>query len=213
MTEKDKELAQKIAKMRLPTKGINENILHLDSLYQRIRTRLNFTKKQLPNKVIKQTIKHFNTELTKFLFNNPEGLYLEVGNKLHGVLAISKHMPKEFRENKYETYEDIENTKMPDWKKKIILKRYNTSVERRQDRNKAKNGENRIHANPHSHFYTYKFVWFNHRNCSFIKSRAWIFEVARAAKNELYEIIKKGEKDYYEWNFNDFYHYKVKPIE
>jgi hypothetical protein len=211
MTDRDKELAQKLAKMRLPSKGLNENIFKSENLFRRIRTRLNLKKKQLPDSLIKSTIRHCNEKLVQFLFDNPEGLYLEVGNKLNGVLAISKHMPKEFREDKYETYEDIEKLKIPEWRKKMYLKRYNTSIERRQDRNKAKNGELKIHTNAHSMFYTYKFVWFNHRNCSFKKSRAWLFEISREYKNKLYDIIKSGDRDYYEWNFHDFYHYKIKP--
>lgn len=209
----DLELANKLSGMRLPSKGLNESIFKSPNLFKRIRTRLNLTKKQLPEPLIKNVIKHFNEQLIDFLFNNPEGLYLEVGNKLNGVLAISKHMPKELRENKFEKYEEIEKLNIPEWRKKIYLKRYNTDLERRKDRNKAKNGETQIHINTHSMFYTYKFIWFNHRNCSFRKSKCWIFEVAREHKNRLYEVIKSGEKDYYEWTFADFYHYKIKPIE
>lgn len=210
---KDKELAEKLARMRLPSKGINENILNSQNLYDRILKRLKLTKKQLPHKVIKNTIKFCNRELARFLFENPEGLYLEVGNKLNGVLAISKHMPKEMRDNKFEKYEDIENLKIPEYRKKLYLKRYNTSLERRKDRNQAKNGNNKVHVNIHSFFYTYKFMWFNKRNCSFRKSSAWVFEIAREHKNKLYEIITNQERDYYEWQFDDFYHYKIKPIE
>jgi hypothetical protein len=54
-------------------------------------------------------------------------------------------------------------------------------------------------------------MWFNHRNCKIKKARVYEFQSAMKSSKRLFKLINEGQ-DYFEWNFHDFYRYKVKSI-
>ena len=206
-------LEKEICKInKIPLKGRGHNIFNNPKLYEKIRERLSLTKKELPDILIKKVMKFTNEELMNYLFDNPEGMVLQLSEKrIHGCFAISKHMPKEMRENKFEKYEEIEKLNIPEWRKKVYLKRYDTNIERRKDLHKIKNGELAIHLNLNSFMYTYKIIWFNKRNCNIKKALSYIFEPSYRFKMKLYEQITAG-KDFYEYVFDDFYRFKVSSV-
>lgn len=193
-------------KKTLPVSGRGVNTI-TNKVFEKVRSRLNLTKQELPDSLIKDTIKFCNKQLSEYILENPEGIQITVGNNLHGVLAISKHMPKELRENKFEKIEEIEKFDMPEWKKNILKKRYNTEIQRRKHKNMVDPG----YSNIHSFFYTYRFIWFNHRNTKIKKARAYEFQASKPNTTVLYEKIRSGT-DYFELNFHNFYRYKIKPI-
>lgn len=197
--------------MNPKTRKPSHNI-HSKELFERIRERLNIPKKVLPDKTLRQYYKYLNEQLIEFLLDNPEGFLLTIGNQLNGVLAISKHLPKEMRENKFEKYEEISNfTHIPEWRKKILKKRYEVSLKRRVKYDSFRKEELEYYVNPHTFFYTYKYMWFNHRNCKIKKTRAYQFLPCDKANSKLEERITQG-KTYEELNFDDFYRFRVKPI-
>lgn len=206
-------LEQQICKInKVPLRGRGHNIFNNPILFDKIRTRLSLTKKEFPDILIKKVMQFTNEELMNYLFDNPEGLVLQLSEKrIHGCFAISKHMPKEMREDKFEKYEDIQNLNIPEWRKKIYLKRYATNIDRRKDLNKIKNGELAIHLNLNSFMYTYKILWFNQRNCNIKKALSYMFEPSRKFKSKLYDYITAG-KDFYEYKFDDFYRLKISSV-
>lgn len=191
---------------RLPAAGRGVNTIN-DKIFKKVRERLSLSEEELSDKLIKETIKFCNSHIAKYIFENPEGLQLTVGNQLHGVLAISKHMPKELRENKFEKLEEIDSFNMPEWKKNILKKRYNTELTRRRHKNLKDPG----FMNVHSFFYTYRFIWFNHRNTKLKKARAYEFQASTTNTRKLYQKIREGV-DFFELHFHNFYRYKIKPI-
>jgi hypothetical protein len=113
----NKDLLKKVVECtRLPSVGRAVKVVNT-TIYDNVRKRLNLTKEQLPDKLIKETMLFLNEQLTDFIFDNPEGIQITVGNNMHGVLAISKHLPKEMRSDKFEKLEQIDNYNMPQWKK------------------------------------------------------------------------------------------------
>lgn len=185
--------------------------LHTKELFDKIRKRLGLTEEEFPNKTIRAYYRYLNEQILEFIMDNPEGLSLTIGNKLNGVLAVSKHMPKEMREDKFEKLESIEeNPLIPEFRKAIYRKRYATALNRRVDYNSFKKEELEFHSNSHSFFYSYRFMWFNKRNCKIKKTKAYIFEASNNAKKKLEQRIRKGE-DFFELQFNDFYRFRIKP--
>ena len=197
---------------KLPVHGRSYR-LHSQSLFDRIRRRLRLTEEEFPNSQMIPILEFANRQIIDFIFENPEGIQIITGNDLLGVLAISKHMPKEFREDKFQKVEDIESmeVKRPHIKK-MLLRRYNTALNRRVDKQKIKSGKVVPFINLHSYMYTYRFMWFNHRNSKIIKAIAYEFEPPRKDKDRLYKEIENG-RDYYELNFSDFHRKKIKPVE
>jgi len=186
--------------------------LHSKELFNNIRKRLKVTEKELPDKTIKQYLKYLNKELLMLVLQNPEGFQMTIGNQLNGVIAVSKHLPKEMRENKYETLEKIESLNIPEYLKKIYRKRYQVALDRRFNYESLYNKDApKMILNAHSFFYAYKIMWFNHRNCKIQKTRAYVFEASVKVRKELEKMIRQGN-DYYELNFNDFYRFRIKPV-
>jgi hypothetical protein len=184
-----------------------------DNLCNVIREKLNMTKKQLSNKSIKKALVMSNTMIGEWLLNNPEGFMLEWGytsKKPFGVLAISKHLPKEFRDDKDEMVESIKTLQVSDILRKILLKRYDVNIDKTIDFNKIMTLKEKVpHLNLNTFFYKYRFMWFNKKNCSSRKADAYRFRPSVTNNSKLSEKIFSG-KDYYEWNFSDFYRHKVK---
>lgn len=191
---------------------LSRHILHTKEFFNKIRERLKVTEEQLPDKQLRAYYKYLNVSLLDFILDNPEGFQMTIGNQFNGVLAVSKHLPKEMRENKFEKLEEIDTfSHIPEWRKKILRKRYDTSLTRRFAL-EARNKDNpNYHINPHTFFYTYRFMWFNHRNCKIKKTKAYMFEVSKYAKAKIEEKVRQGQ-EYHELNFNDFYKFRIKPI-
>lgn len=200
----------KETRIRIPSHN-----LHTDELFDRIRKRLGVTEDELPKKTLKNYFRYLNETLLDLIMDNPEGFNFMIGKQLNGVLAVSKHMPKEMRDSKFDTWEkilDLQNKDyIPDSFKKKLLKRYATAITRRVAYDSLKQEERRYHINPHSFFYTYRFMWFNSRNCKKRKSKCFEFGACTAAKSKLEKRIRRGE-DYFEYTFDDFTKYKIKPV-
>jgi len=186
--------------------------LHTPQLFDKIRKRLKVTEEELPDKTLKIYFKYLNSNLLSYIMDNPEGFQMTMNNQLNGVIAISKHLPKEMREDKFETLEYIQNLDIPDYRKKVYLKRYNTALNRRIAYASIHKDQPEYQVNAHSFFYAYKIMWFNKRNCKIKKTMAYEFQASIAAKEELEKRIRRGE-DFFELNFDDFYHFRIKPIQ
>lgn len=181
-------------------------------LGDRIRKRLGIAKKgDLSDKTIKKIIALANTEIGKWIVENPEGYYLKAGNKTMGVLAPSKFLPREYRENLEETVEMIKTLEISEYRRQILLKKYNHDIGRRIDFGKlATLGEVIPQLNLHTYFYTYRIMWFNSKNCEAKKAKAFTFSPMRWINKEFSEKIFSG-KDYFEWSPKDFHMKKIKP--
>jgi len=199
--------------MKLKTKkgivktGTKENVFD-EELCNKIRKRLHLSKKELPDSHIRKVVNLSNSEIGKWIIENAEGFVVEADM---GVLAPSKHMPKELRENKETTIDKITyEIPVSPLRRKQLLERYNIDIGRRINGKKLILLKEKIpFINLHSYFYTFRLMWFNHRNCPIRKARSYEFKPTRLLNRLFFMSIING-KDYYEWNFNDFYSYKVK---
>lgn len=171
-------------------------------LFKRIRRRLGLTTKQLPNALILKVIDIANKNIAQWLLDNSEGFFLPN----MGVLAISKYLPKEYKENKEETLEKIKNLPyINEQKRHILLKRYNVDIGRKLDIEKFNKFKEVVpRLNLSTYFYDYRIMWFNHNNCITEKARVYWFTPIRPLKTKMWENILENHKDYYEWNFSDF---------
>ncbi len=173
-----------------------------------IRERLSLTEEQLPDKIIKKQIKLSNQLMGRFIVENPEGFML----KDMGIIAPSKHLPKEFRENKEETIDKIKTLDISELRRQQILKRYDVDIGRRIDYHKLQEiGELLPHLNLSTYYYTYRIMWFNHRNTKAKKARIYEFKPSRQINDYFADKIWSG-KDYYELSFDIFYQKKLKAV-
>jgi len=195
------------------TRTGNKTNIFDKALCKRIRERLKLDKEELPDRVIRDVIRLSNTLIGTWVIDNPEGYMMEVGlsnKKPMGVLATSKHLPKEFREDKEDRLAHIQTIKVSEQYRQQVFKRYNVDIGHTIDYGKLQTlGELIPHLNLSTYFYKYKVMWFNHRNCKSKKARSYIFKANRQFNKTLADNVWGG-KDYYEWNFNDFYKYKIK---
>jgi len=202
---------QLVTKKGITRTGHKENVFDA-ALCERIRKRLKLDKKQLSNVTIRKIIKQSNEEIGNLIVNNSEGYKLEYGfdsKKPMGVIAPSKHLPKEFREDREEKLQEIKELVMPEHYKKQILKRYGVEIDHALDYDKLSKLKVKLpHLNLDTYFYKYRIMWFNHRNCKDRKARCYTFNASRVLNKKFADLIWSG-KDYYEWNFSDFYGYKV----
>ncbi len=174
-------------------------------LCNRIRERLSLSESQLSDKTIRTITRLQNSEISDWIVNNTEAFTLPD----MGVLAASKHLPKEFRDTKEEDMETIESIKVSDLRRKQLLKRYNVDVSRRINLNQLVEYQRLLpNVNIHSYFYTYRIMWFNQRNCRSKKARSFIFNACGNLNKKLHDKVIEG-KEYYEWNFQFFYKYKL----
>lgn len=191
---------------------LSKKSLFNKQLFDKIRSRLKLSKKDLPDAKIRKYYKYLNSSLLDFILDNPEGFQMTIGNQLNGVFAVSKHLPKEMREDKFQKLEEIENNpNIPEYLKKVYRKRYATALNRRVQWDSLKKDELQYHVNAHSFFYSYRIMWFNHRNCKSRRAITYIFEAAKKAKTDLEYKVRNGI-DYNEYNFNDFYRFRIRPI-
>lgn len=196
----------------ITTTGNKVNIMDR-ALCDRIRKRLNLTSKELPDNDIRKVVRLSNIEIGKWILNNPEGYMLDIGfesKKQMGAICCSKHLPKEFRDTKEQTLEKIDSLNVSELFRKQILKRYDVDIGRVIDFNKLRTLKEKIpHLDLSTYFYSYKIMWFNHRNCKSKKAKSYVFKAMRDLGRGMMENVLSG-KDYYEWNFNDFYVFKMK---
>lgn len=181
-------------------------------LCDKIRKRLNLTEKQLSDKLIRKVTKFLNIKIGDFILENREGLQLLLSeNRPNGVLVVSKHLPKEMREDKFNKYEEIQGKDIEESIKKKYLKRYDTNVKRRLKMNTLKEVEKEYQVNPHTFFYCYRIMWFNKRNCYIKKAAAYKFEATDKLKKKLLKLIETGA-DFDELHFHNFYRKKLLTI-
>ena len=201
-----------VSKKGITRTGNKTNIFD-PALCNRIRKRLGVSEKELSNRMIRDVIRESNTMIGDFIADNPDGYRLEVGfdkQKPMGFLVVSKHLPKEFRDTKEEKVEKISKIELPELYRQQLLKRYNVDVGRVIDY--AKLNELGIlfpHLNLQTYFFRFKTMWFNRRNCKSKKARAYEFVVSRRVNKKVMDNVWSG-KEYYEYNFNDFYGHKIK---
>jgi hypothetical protein len=180
-----------------------------EEFYNRVRKRLRKDKKELSDKYIRDITHYALKDIASWIVDNPEGFQI----KDMGVLATSKHLPKEFWDDKEQKIKNIESLDIPYYVKQVFLKRYNIEIGDKLDYAKMRELKVKVpRLNTHTFFYIFRVMWFNHRNCNFAKSQVYEFDFNRNKKQALKYAILDG-KDYYEWNFDDFYGHKIKPIE
>jgi len=198
-----------ITKKGVSRRGDKVNVFSRE-LCKKIRKRLKLKQSELSNNDISKVIIASNKETAKWLLENPEGFRV---HRDMGYLAISKHLPNEFREDKERIIEFLKSADISEAKRKILLRRFDVEIGWRIQLVKFLREGIRVPNIDYSRFlYSYKFMWFNKRNCSMRKARVYKFEVARPLRYELLDKLDEG-KEYDELNFDDFYHYKMKPIE
>lgn len=178
-----------------------------EKLCDRIRIKLGLTKKQLSNKSIYKVTNIANKEIIKWVIENPEGYKL---GKDMGVLAVSKIMPKEFRDDRGETIDKIKELDISELKRKQILKSYGVDVGSKMTYRGLTEFGNAVPSYSLStFFYNFNLVWFNHRNCKTRKAIIYRLKPSRSIIREIYKKATSG-KNYYELNFGDFYLAKIK---
>lgn len=201
-----------VSKKGITRTGTKANIFDAE-LCNRIRKRLNLTKKELTDRQIRDVTRLSNTEIGNFIIDNPEGFMMEVGFSSKypmGVLSVSKHLPKEFREDKEEKIELIKSIDIDERVRKTFLKRYDLDIGHSINYRMLKElGERVPHLNLSTFFYKFKIMWFNKKNVKSKKGESYIFKPNHNLNKQLLASILSG-KDYYEWNFHDFYRHKVK---
>lgn len=167
-------------------------------LFDKIRHKLQLTKKELPDSKIKKVCKLSNDLIGDWIIKNPDGFQI----KDAGRIAVSKWMPKCLRGDKDEKIEAILNRPMKkEYLRKVYLDRYKKGL----DHYKKYEGEKMegYHTHIESFFYLYRILWFNARNCNFEKAEIYQFKPARPLRKKLVQSIREG-KQYFEWNFSDF---------
>ena len=204
--------------MKLVTKrGVSRNGSKVNvfdkALGERIRKRLNLSKEDLPDILIRKIIRLSNTMIGDYIIDNIDGYRLEVGfdkQKPMGFLMVSKHLPKEFRDTKDEHIEKIQSIDISERYRQQLMQRYNVDVGRVIQFDKLHELKELIpHLSLHSYFYRYKVMWFNQRNCKSRKARSYIFSVNRKFNKKLFDNVWAG-KEYHEANFHHFYAHKIK---
>jgi|SRR6185437_1036528 len=174
-----------------------------EALCDRIRKKLNLTKKELPNKDIKKVTSLANLEMASWAIENAEGCKV---SKDMGILAVSKQMPKELRDDKGEIIEMIETLNISDLRRKQILRTYGVDVPPKVNFAQLKEFKEKVPMfDLSTFFYTYRLIWFNHRNCKTRKARIYRLEPARAITRRIYDKVINENKEYFELQFSDFY--------
>lgn len=173
-------------------------------LCDKIRSKFFLHEKELPDKVIKKTIKLSNSKIKDWILDNQDGFRL----KRNGILVVSKFLPKAFKITDLdETIEAImANPKRPQYVKDLFSARMKKAVKLRKAFRRDGVG---YYTNTHSLFYIYKVMWFNKNNCSFDKAYCYEFDADSSFKSSLNTNIVKG-KEYFEWNFHNFYKDRIK---
>ena len=92
----------------------------------KVRERLNLTDKELPDSKIKQVCHLSNQLIGDWVINNADGFHI----KDNGRIIVSRWLPKALRGDKEEKIEEIiNNPKNDDYMKRILVARYQKSLE------------------------------------------------------------------------------------
>ena len=177
-------------------------------LMERIRERLELTKKQLPDAHIKKVATLSNKLILNWMIENADGFSI----KDNGILIISKYMPKYLRGDKEEVIERInKNSLLKEEHKQTLIKRYQKSI---IDYKKFEGDDlEGFNINHHSFFYIFRAMWFNQRNTAFKKAEIYKFKHSKDLKERLSKAIKEEDRNYYEWQFSDFFETKLQRSE
>jgi hypothetical protein len=164
----------------------------------KVRERLNLTNKELPDSKIKQVCHLSNQLIGDWVINNADGFHI----KDNGRIIVSRWLPKALRGDKEEKIEEIiNNPKNDDYMKRILVARYQKSLEHfKKFRDGKKVG---YYTNIESFFYLYRIIWFNSRNCKFDKAEIYQLKIGKSITKKLSKKILEG-KQYFEWQFSDF---------
>ncbi len=172
----------------------------------KVRKRLNLTKKQLKDADIRKVTNINNKLISEWILNNADGFRI----KDNGIICISKYLPKCLRGDKEQKIEEIlANPKNDAYMKDMFIKRYNKSMEFYKTRKKE---GAKYWINLHSFFHIYRVIWFNSRNCKFDKAELYELKASEPMKDELNKKIIGG-KDYFIWQFSDFRERRTKDKE
>ncbi len=181
------------------------------ALCKKIRKRLGLTTKQLPDKAIYDVVNIGNSEIAKWAIENAEGTFIHQSKNM-GMLCVSKQLPKEFRDDKEEKIAKIENLPISELKRKQILKAYDINIGDKLDRMALYHLKEKVPLmNLSTFYYTYRLIWFNHRNCKLRKAQVYRLQPAREVTCAIYENVVKNNKMYFEYQFSDMYKYKISP--
>lgn len=162
----------------------------LDKINKRLKEKITYAQM---NKVIADA----GEEIFNWVRDNPEGFKLP--NNM-GYFAISRFIKVPFRENRWETIERIQGLteeQVSEAFRAKLLRKYGRKISIAEAKEYLEKGISKI-----------KFMWFNKKNTTSIKSLAWRFFLLDKKK----DIMAKFDKSkYYTLNFQDFFDYKIKP--
>lgn len=180
------------------SKGIlrygNKTNVFSNEFCKKVRERFGVTRREMSNADIYKVIKLSNIEIGNWIIENPEGFNLY---KNMGYLAVSKYTPINLREDREESIERIKASKLPDFLKKRILKKYD-------------NSRNQRHLNLNTYLDYYRMMWFNRNNCASKKAHVYRLEPTKELKVQLNEKAKNGA-EYESYKFEDFHSKRINP--
>ena len=181
------------------------------TLCKKIRKRLGLTTKQLPDSAIYKIVNIGNSEIAKWVVDNAEGTFIHQSKKM-GMLCVSKQLPREFLPDKDEKIAKIKELPISDLKRKQILKSYNIEIGDKLDKLTLIHLKEKLPLLDLSTFYyTYRLLWFNHRNCKLKKANIYRLQPAREITCAIYDNVLKNNKSYFEWQFSDFHAHVLNP--
>ena len=166
--------------------------------FAKILEDLNIPKNKIHPLVAKTMCYKVIDEIITWVENNPEGFKMPLNM---GYIAVTKTPVIPFMENKYEILDRVKNLSTDEISerfKKRILAKYGKRLSETELKEFMKRGK-----------MINKILWFNKRNCSFDKALCWRL----AVKDKVKKRIKDSKNEFYRWNFQDFYDYKVKYID
>lgn len=178
-----------------------------EALCDRIRKKLGLTDKELTTKTIRKITDLANNEIAQWCIDNADGCKL---HKDMGILSVSKQMPKELRDDKGEILEKIYELDISELRRKQILRTYGIDMPPKVNYTQLKEfGEKVPLFSLNTFFYTYRLIWFNHRNCRTKKARIYRLEPTRSITRRIYDKALGENKEYYELQFSDYYARKM----
>lgn len=181
------------------------------TLCKKIRKRLNLTTKQLSDTTIYKTVNIGNSEIAKWVIDNAEGTFIHQSKRM-GMLCVSKQLPKEFREDNEDKIAKIQSLPVSELLRKQMLKHYNIKIGDKLDKMALFHLHERVPLfNLATFYYTYRLIWFNHRNCKLKKASVYRLQPTRPIMCAIYENVIVNNKMYFEHQFHDFYHYRIHP--
>jgi len=167
--------------------------------YKKARERLKIRVVDLPDNTCKKVLRMVNSGILDWVIKHPEGF--QMPNEM-GHLALSTQLVIPFRDDRWEIIKRVENIpadKIQEWFRQRILKKYKYDMNPKALLEAFKKGGAKTYL-----------IWFNRRNCSLLKAPSWSFLPDHKAR-KLIASLKPS--NYYMFNGQDFYNYKVKYID